>query len=68
MYDERRSSYSSGDCSNKGKYLLTGMIRRDSSTKFGPGNKVDIFRQLLPVASDEGFFGESSLLISKIKR
>jgi hypothetical protein len=27
----------------KGKYLLSAMLRRDSSTKFGPGNKVGYF-------------------------
>ena len=37
------------------------MIRRDSSTKFGPGNKVGYFPSFTGgwVVSDEGFFGES---------
>jgi hypothetical protein len=39
------------------------MIRRDSSTKFGPGNKVDIFPSVTAMGkSDEGFFGESSII------
>jgi hypothetical protein len=27
----------------KGKYLFSAMIRRDVSTRFGPGNKVGYF-------------------------
>jgi hypothetical protein len=27
----------------KGKYLFSAMIRRDASTRFGPGNKVGYF-------------------------
>ena len=44
----------------KGKYLLSGMIRRDASTKFGTGNKVGYFPSFTAgwVISDEGFFGE----------
>jgi hypothetical protein len=31
----------------KGKYLLSAMLRRDASTKFGPGNKVGYFPSFL---------------------
>jgi hypothetical protein len=42
----------------KGKYLLSGMIRRDASTKFGTGNKVGYFPFFTAgwVISDEGFW------------
>ncbi len=62
VYDERRLSYFTRfQYDYKGKYLLSGMYRRDSSTKFGPGNKVGYFPSLTAgwVVSDEGFFGES---------
>jgi hypothetical protein len=38
------------------------MMRRDASTKFGPGNKVGYFPSVTAgwIISDEGFFGESS--------
>lgn len=40
------------------------MIRRDASTKFGPGNKVGYFPSFTGgwVVSDENFFGESKTL------
>jgi TonB-linked SusC/RagA family outer membrane protein len=63
VYDERRLSYFGRvQYDYKGKYLLSGMIRRDASTKFGPGNKVGYFPSLTAgwIISDEGFFGESS--------
>ncbi|NRT12935.1 TonB-dependent receptor [Flavobacterium sp. 14A] len=60
-YDERRLSYFGRmQYDYKGKYLLSAMIRRDASTKFGPGNKVGYFPSFTAgwVVSDEGFFGE----------
>lgn len=62
VYDQRRLSYfGRAQYDYKGKYLFSAMIRRDSSTKFGPGNKVANFPSLTGgwVISDEGFFGES---------
>ena len=62
VYDQRRLSYfGRAQYDYKGKYLLSAMIRRDSSTKFGPGNKVGYFPSFTAgwVVSDEGFFGES---------
>ncbi|WP_264536930.1 SusC/RagA family TonB-linked outer membrane protein [Flavobacterium sp. N1736] len=62
VYDQRRLSYFGRvQYDYKGKYLLSAMLRRDSSTKFGPGNKVAYFPSFTGgwVISDEGFFGES---------
>ncbi|MFC5684099.1 SusC/RagA family TonB-linked outer membrane protein [Flavobacterium sp. MAHUQ-51] len=59
-YDERRLSYFGRmQYDYKGKYLLSAMLRRDASTKFGPGNKVGYFPSFTGgwVISDEGFFG-----------
>ncbi len=41
----------------KGKYLLSGVLRRDGSTRFAPGNKFGIFPSgsIGWVASDENF-------------
>ena len=60
-YDERRLSYFGRmQYDYKGKYLLSAMLRRDASTKFGPGNKVGYFPSFTGgwVISDEGFYGE----------
>lgn len=65
VYDERRLSYFARlQYDFNGKYLLSGMLRRDSSTKFGPGNKVGYFPSVTAgwVVSDEGFFGKSSMV------
>ena len=65
IYDERRLSYFSRlQYDFKGKYLLSGMLRRDSSTKFGPGNKVGYFPSLTAgwLISDEAFFGEKNIV------
>jgi TonB-linked SusC/RagA family outer membrane protein len=64
-YDERKLSYFGRlQYDFKGKYLLSAMIRRDASTKFGPGNKVGYFPSFTAgwILSDEGFFGESNVL------
>ncbi|MCP2026071.1 TonB-linked SusC/RagA family outer membrane protein [Flavobacterium sp. HSC-32F16] len=61
VYDQRRLSYFGRlQYDYKGKYLLSAMIRRDASTKFGPGNKVGYFPSFTAgwVISDEGFFGQ----------
>lgn len=43
-YDQRRLSYFSRiQYDYKGKYLLSAMLRRDASTKFGPDNTVAYF-------------------------
>ncbi|PXY43778.1 SusC/RagA family TonB-linked outer membrane protein [Flavobacterium hydrophilum] len=64
-YDQRRLSYfARAQYDYKGKYLLSAMVRRDASTKFGPGNKVGYFPSVTGgwVVSDEGFFGESKTI------
>jgi len=62
-FDERKLSYfARAQYDYKGKYLLSAMIRRDASTKFGPGNEVGYFPSFTGgwIISDEGFFGASS--------
>jgi hypothetical protein len=56
VYDERRSSYF-GRYDYKGKYLVV-WIRRDVSTKFGPGTVKLVFLPLTAgwIISDEAFF------------
>ena len=65
VYDERRLSYfARGQYDYKGKYLFSAMIRRDASTKFGPGNKVGYFPSFTAgwIVSDEGFFGQDKII------
>ncbi|MEO7976322.1 TonB-dependent receptor [Flavobacterium sp.] len=64
-YDQRRLSYfARAQYDYKGKYLFSAMIRRDASSKFGPGNKVGYFPSFTAgwVVSDEGFFKESKAI------
>ncbi|MBB1193412.1 SusC/RagA family protein [Flavobacterium sp. SOK18b] len=64
-YDERRLSYfARGQYDYKGRYLFSAMIRRDASTKFGPGNKVGYFPSFTAgwVVSDESFFGQDKFV------
>ena len=46
----------------KGKYLLSAVVRRDGSTRFGPGNKFGYFPSgsIGWVASDESFLSDSN--------
>ena len=46
----------------KGKYLFSAVVRRDGSTRFGPGNKFGYFPSgsVGWVASDEDFMSENS--------
>jgi TonB-dependent starch-binding outer membrane protein SusC len=65
VYDQRRLSYFGRmQYDYKGKYLFSAILRRDSSTRFGPGNKVGYFPSFMGgwVVSDEGFFGESKTI------
>lgn len=65
VYDQRRLSYFGRlQYDYKGKYLLSAMIRRDASTKFGPGNKVGYFPSFTAgwVVSDESFFGQPKFI------
>ena len=64
-YDERRLSFFSRLQYNfKGRYLLSGMVRRDLSTKFGPGNKVAYFPSITAgyILSDEPFYPENDVV------
>ncbi len=64
-YDERRLSYFGRmQYDFNGKYLFSAMLRRDSSTKFGPGNKTAYFPSLTAgwVISDENFFKKTKWL------
>lgn len=61
VYDERRLSYFGRmQYDYKGRYLLSAMLRRDASTKFGPTNRVGYFPSFTAgwIVSDEAFFGE----------
>jgi len=64
-YDERRLSFFGFfEYAFNGKYLLTGALRRDLSTKFGPENRVAIFPSFTAgwVVSDENFFKQTKAL------
>ncbi|OBX26907.1 TonB-linked SusC/RagA family outer membrane protein [Gelidibacter algens] len=53
----------------KNKYLFSGMIRRDASTKFGPNNRIGNFPSVSAgwVVSNEGFFNVDAINSLKIR-
>ncbi|MBU3681851.1 MAG: TonB-dependent receptor [Flavobacterium sp.] len=60
-YDDRLNSYFLRmQYDYSGKYLFSGMLRRDSSTKFGPDNAVAYFPSATAgwIASKEGFMDD----------
>lgn len=62
VYDERLNSYFGRlQYDYDGKYLVSGMVRRDSSTKFGPDNAVAYFLSATGgwVVSKEKFLANS---------
>ncbi|MBE99280.1 TonB-dependent receptor [Flavobacterium coralii] len=64
-YDERRlSHFGRLQYDYKGRYLVSAMLRRDTSTKFGPENRVAYFPSVTGgwIISDEPFYGESAIL------
>ncbi|WP_299097765.1 SusC/RagA family TonB-linked outer membrane protein [Winogradskyella sp.] len=64
-FDERRMSvFGRLQYDYKGKYLLSAMLRRDMSTKFGPNNRVAYFPSATAgwIISDEEFLNDSSLI------
>lgn len=64
-YDERRLSYFGRlQYDYKGRYLVSAMLRRDSSTRFGPNNRVAWFPSVTGgwIISDEPFYGQSGFL------
>jgi len=57
-YDQRRLSYfARAQYDYKGRYLVSAMLRRDASTKFGPDNAVAYFPSATAgwIISDENF-------------
>ncbi|WP_281240216.1 SusC/RagA family TonB-linked outer membrane protein [Flavobacterium praedii] len=70
VYDERRLSYFARlQYDFKGKYLLSAMLRRDSSTKFGPNNRIAFFPSMTAgwIISDESFFGGTDGIVNFLK-
>lgn len=64
-YDERRLSYFARfQYDFKGKYLISGMYRRDASTKFGPNNTIAYFPSMTAgwLISNEDFFGTDNIV------
>lgn len=64
-YDERRLSYFARvQYDYKGRYLLSGMLRRDTSTKFGSNFRVAYFPSVTGgwIISDEPFYKQSKTL------
>lgn len=64
-YDQRRLSYFGRIQYNyKEKAFVSALLRRDSSTKFGPHNRVGIFPSLTAgyILSQEAFLADSSLI------
>ncbi len=65
QFDERLLSYFTRVQYNyKGKYLISGVLRRDGSTKFGPENRFGYFpsASLGWVASDESFLADNKTI------
>lgn len=61
----RRSSYfGTVDYSFKERYLLSGILRRDTSSRFGPDNRVAVFPSILAgwIVSSEPFFKENKYI------
>ncbi|MHA3787188.1 SusC/RagA family TonB-linked outer membrane protein [Flavobacterium hauense] len=62
VYDNRRlSHFARLQYDYKGRYLLSGMLRRDLSTRFGPNNRVAYFPSVTGgwIISDEAFYKQS---------
>ncbi|MDP5230520.1 MAG: TonB-dependent receptor [Cellulophaga sp.] len=65
QFDERLLSYFTRLQYNyKGKYLISGVLRRDGSTKFGPDNRFGFFPSgsIGWVVSDESFLADNSTI------
>lgn len=64
-YDNRRNSqFVRLQYDFKGRYLLSGMLRRDTSSKFGPNNKVAYFPSVTGgwIVSDESFYPDNNIV------
>ncbi len=65
VYDVRKLSFFGRvQYDFKGKYLISGMLRRDSSTRFAPGNRVGYFPSATAgwILSDEDFLQDSETI------
>ncbi|WP_136482750.1 SusC/RagA family TonB-linked outer membrane protein [Cognatitamlana onchidii] len=65
VYDSRLSSYFARvQYDYKGKYLFSGMIRRDGSSDFSPENRIDYFSSVTAgwKISDEPFLEDSNTI------
>lgn len=65
VFDQRLLSYFTRiQYDYKGKYLFSGLLRRDGSTNFGPENKFGFFPSASAgwIASDESFLKNSNIL------
>lgn len=65
VYDQRRLSYFGRiQYDYKAKYLLSAMLRRDASTKFGPNNAVAYFPSATAgwIISDESFMSSLNFI------
>lgn len=65
VYDVRKLSFFGRvQYDFKGKYLISGMLRRDSSTRFAPGNRVGYFPSGTAgwILSDEDFLKDSETI------
>ena len=60
----RLSYFTTLDYAFKGKYLLSGIFRRDSTTRFAPDNSIGYFPSVLAgwIASDETFLKENKYI------
>lgn len=65
IYDSRLSSFFTRlQYDYKGKYLLSAMIRRDGTSDFAPGNRIDYFSSATAgwIISDESFLEDSDVI------
>ncbi|TNJ42559.1 TonB-dependent receptor [Tamlana fucoidanivorans] len=65
LYDSRLSSYFGRiQYDYKGKYLISGMVRRDGSSDFAPDNRIDYFSSVTAgwKISDEAFLEDSKTI------
>ncbi|MCM8569825.1 TonB-dependent receptor [Gramella jeungdoensis] len=70
VYDIRKLSYFGRlQYDFKGKYLVSGMLRRDASTRFSPGNRVGYFPSATAgwIISEEGWFNSGFVSFLKLR-
>ncbi|SDK74468.1 TonB-linked outer membrane protein, SusC/RagA family [Salinimicrobium catena] len=65
VYDTRKLSFFGRlQYDYKGKYLLSGMLRRDASSNFSPDNRVGYFPSVTAgwIVTEEDFFNDSAVI------